>query len=110
MSFDGGVHPHRGQLDEDDETNGIDDIELKEEYSHGPDIRALNASIINDPCFETVELSERTVKGRGGGKAGPAGMKKLFCISMILVHLNFQENVPLIRLVLPIYLFFHQNI
>ena len=49
-------------------------IELKEEYSHGPDIRALNASIINDPCFETVELSERTVKGRGGGKAGPAGM------------------------------------
>ena len=110
MSFDGGVHPHRGQLDEDDETNGIDDIELKEEYSHGPDIRALNASIINDPCFETVELSERTVKGRGGGKAGPAGMKKIFCISMILVHLNFQENVPLIRLVLPISLFFHQNI
>ena len=96
-------------MDEDDETNGIDDIELKEEYSHGPDIRALNASIINDPCFETVELSERTVKGRGGGKAGPAGMKKIFCISMILVHLNFQENVPLIRLVLPISLFFHQN-
>ena len=66
-------HPVRGQLDEDEETNGIDDIELKEEYTHGPDIRAMNASILQDPCYETVELSERTVKGRGGGNAGPSG-------------------------------------
>jgi len=65
-------HPTRGQLDEDEETNGIYDIELKEEYTHGPDIRAMNASILKDPTYETVELSERTVKGRGGGKAGPS--------------------------------------
>ena len=69
----GHLHPMRGHLDEDEETNGIDDIELKEEYTHGPDIRAMNASILKDPCYETVELSERTVKGRGGGKAGPQG-------------------------------------
>jgi len=66
------LHPTRGQLEDDDETNGIYDIELKEEYTHGPDIRAMNASILQDPCYETVELSERTVKGRGGGKAGPS--------------------------------------
>ena len=69
----GHLHPTRGQLDEDEETNGIYDIELKEEYTHGPDIRAMNASILKDPTYETVELSERTVKGRGGGKAGPSG-------------------------------------
>lgn len=67
------LHPIQGTLDEDEETNGIDDIELRDEYTHGPDIRAMNASILQDPCYETVELSERTVKGRGGGKAGPQG-------------------------------------
>ena len=77
-------HPVRGQLDEDEETNGIDDIELKEEYTHGPDIRAMNASILQDPCYETVELSERTVKGRGGGKAGPQGKtSQLFALEFV---------------------------
>ena len=82
-NYDGGVHPTRGQLDEDDETNGIDDIELKEEYTHGPDIRAMNASILQDPCYETVELSERTVKGRGGGKAGPQGKNVWHLIGLL---------------------------
>lgn len=68
----GPMHPNRQLDDDDEETNGID-IELKEEYTHGPDIRAMNASILKDPCYETVELSERTVKGRCGNKAGPQG-------------------------------------
>ena len=38
----------------------------------GPDIKALNASIIKDPSMEALELSERTVPGKGG-KAGPQG-------------------------------------
>ena len=45
----------------------------------GPDIKALNASIIKDPSMEALELSERTVPGKGG-KAGPQGtytIKKL---------------------------------
>ena len=66
------MHPIQN-VDDDEETNGIDDIELREEYTHGPDIRAMNASILQDPCYEAVELSERTVKGRGGVKAGPQG-------------------------------------
>ena len=71
----GTCHPSRGPLDDEEQTNGIDDIELKDEYTHGPDIRAMNASILQNPCYEALELSERTVKGRGGGKAGPAGRK-----------------------------------
>jgi len=64
---------HRGgHLDDDEDTNGIDDIELKDEYINGPDIRAMNQSILTDPGVEAVELSERTFKGRGG-KAGPQG-------------------------------------
>ena len=67
-------HPHRGgHLDDEDDANGIDDIELREEYTQGPDFRAINATILKDPSYESLELSERTVKGRGGGKAGPQG-------------------------------------
>ena len=72
-------HPHRGgHLDDEDDANGIDDIELREEYTQGPDFRAINATILKDPSYESLELSERTVKGRGGGKAGPQG--KLFTV------------------------------
>jgi len=63
-------HPNRGILEEDDETNGIDDFEIKDEYTHGPDFKAMNSSIMSAPGVEALELSERTVLGRGG-KAGP---------------------------------------
>merc|ERR1719384_1620362 len=47
------------------------DIEIQDEFNpRGPDIKALNASIIKDPSMEALELSERTVPGKGG-KAGP---------------------------------------
>ena len=65
-------HPNRGILEEDDETNGIDDFEIKDEYTHGPDFKAMNSSIMSEPGVEALELSERTVLGRGG-KAGPHG-------------------------------------
>ena len=48
----------------------------------GPDIKAMNASIMKDPSMEALELSERTVPGKGG-KAGPQGRK--------LVELNITE-------------------
>ena len=60
-------------LDDDDDANGIDDIELREEYTQGPDFRAINATILKDPSYEALELSESTVKALGGGKAGPQG-------------------------------------
>ena len=59
--------------DDDDDANGIDDIELREEYTQGPDFRAINATILKDPSYEALELSESTVKALGGGKAGPQG-------------------------------------
>lgn len=62
----------RGHIDDDEDNNGIEDVELKDAFAHGPDIRAMNASILTDPGIEALELSERTVKGRGG-KAGPQG-------------------------------------
>jgi len=47
------------------------DIEIQDAFNpRGPDIKALNASIIKDPSMEALELSERTVPGKGG-KAGP---------------------------------------
>ena len=67
------LHSNRGHLDDEDDANGIDDIELREEYTQGPDFRAMNATILKDPSYESLELSERTVKGMGGGKAGPQG-------------------------------------
>ena len=60
------------RIEEDDETNGIDDFEIKDEYTHGPDFKAMNSSIMSAPGVEALELSERTVLGRGG-KAGPHG-------------------------------------
>ena len=42
----GGLHhSNRGILEEDDETNGIDDIEIKD--LHGPDFKAMNSSIVS---------------------------------------------------------------
>ena len=67
-----GMHPGGHMDEEEEDQNGIGDIELADEYARGPDIRAMNASILTDPGVEALELSERTVKGRGG-KAGPAG-------------------------------------
>ena len=80
IDIDGGdvpLHSNRGHLDDEDDANGIDDIELREEYTQGPDFRAMNATILKDPSYESLELSERTVKGRGGGKAGPQGKSYL---------------------------------
>ena len=51
----------------------------------------MNASIMKDPSMEALELSERTVPGKGG-KAGPQGRK--------LVQLNKTE-----RSVVPQYRF-----
>ena len=44
----------------------------------------MNASIMKDPSMEALELSERTVPGKGG-KAGPQGRK--------LVQLNKTERI-----------------
>lgn len=56
----------RGEEDEDN------DIVIQEDYSRGPDFKAINASMLKDPTMEALELSERTVPGKGG-KAGPSG-------------------------------------
>ncbi len=68
----GAMHPGGPMEDDEEDQNGIEDIELGEDYARGPDIKAMNASILTDPGVEALELSERTVKGVGG-KAGPQG-------------------------------------
>lgn len=64
------IHQSIGNFEEDEDTNGIDDIEIKDDlYTHGPDFKAINSSIMSEPGIEALELSERTVTR--GGKAGP---------------------------------------
>lgn len=62
----GGMHGRRQNISDGDEEIEIDDSAIK-----GPDFKALNASILTDPSVEALELSEQTVRGAGGQKAGP---------------------------------------
>lgn len=55
---------------EDPASDDDEDIEIQEDFTNGPDIRAMNESIMKEPGAESLVLSEFTVRGKAG-KAGP---------------------------------------
>ena len=63
---DGMRRPEEPPSDDDE------DIEIQEDFINGPDIRAMNESIIKEPGAESLVISEFTFRGKAG-KAGPVG-------------------------------------
>ncbi len=57
---------------EEPQSDDDEDIEIQEDFINGPDIRAMNESIIREPGAESLVISEFTFRGKAG-KAGPAG-------------------------------------
>jgi len=60
---------------EEPQSDDDEDIEIQEDFINGPDIRAMNESIIREPGAESLVISEFTFRGKAG-KAGPAGNDK----------------------------------
>lgn len=72
IDIDGSTMQASGHQNQQNGSDDENEVEISEDFSRGPDIQALNASMMKDPSMEALELSERTVPGKGG-KAGPQG-------------------------------------
>jgi hypothetical protein len=81
---DGMKRQDEGHSDEDV------DIEIQEDFINGPDIRAMNESIIREPGAESLVISEFTFRGKAG-KAGPQG-KRLPIFFLICVKFSAESD------------------
>ena len=70
FDIDDGMRRQEEPPSDDDE-----DIEIQDDFINGPDIRAMNESIIKEPGAESLVISEFTFRGKAG-KAGPVGKIK----------------------------------
>jgi len=77
FDIDDGMRRQEEIPSDDDE-----DIEIQEDFINGPDIRAMNESIIREPGAESLVISEFTFRGKAG-KAGPQG--NLSTIDLLII-------------------------
>ena len=70
--FDFDIDEGMSRRQDDVHSDEDEDIEIQEDFINGPDIRAMNESIIREPGAESLVISEFTFRGKAG-KAGPQG-------------------------------------